>query len=71
MLRRRSGPPRSPLGAAHRTSHRGALAATVLLLSAWACATMGAPRLAPLLGQQAAAVERALGLDAAIPEEED
>ena len=71
MLRRRSGPPRSPLGAAHRPSHRGALAATVLLLSVWLCATMGAQTLAPFVGQRAAAVERALGLDAAIPEDED
>lgn len=71
MLRRHTGPPTAPLGAAPTTSHTGAVTATVIVLTAWVCVTMSADTLAPWVGDRAAAVERALGLDVAQPPEDD
>jgi hypothetical protein len=42
-----------------------------LLLVVWLCATMGAHKLAPGIGERAAAAERALGLHVAIPDDDE
>ncbi len=71
MLRRRTGPPRSTLGTAPRTSHRLALLATTTITVAWLLVTVYADSVAPWVAAQATAGERWLGLDVAIPEEEE
>jgi hypothetical protein len=61
---------RTELSPPPKTSHRRAVAATVVVLVAWACVTMNADTLAPWIGSIAGSVEHVLGLDEAIGEDD-